>query len=374
MTVGGLDGAARIAWVTDEGGGDTPEKRADSIVLVEKNVEAIHADMRTGVDTVSVVGLKANVGMCMRGLALHGNGFIVTPEKYAEWGKLGVVRPYMSGKDIVGHPRGLYAIDLHGLGEEDVKRQYSQIWQRLYDTVKPERDQNNDPARKANWWLFGRPNTDLRQALKGLPRFIVTVETAKHRPFAFLDAAVAPDHGLVVIASDDAYTLGVLSSRVHHIWFNARCGRLVDRRVYNKTVCFDPFPFPDAAEEQKAEIRALGEALDAHIKAAQARGATITEIYNLAEALRADPKAKLSAAQRLTHERAATTVLLDLHEKLDTAVAGAYGWAEDMTDEDVLARLTALNLERAKEEAGGRVRWLRPEYQTRGEPRGARGE
>jgi len=39
------------------------------------------------------------------------------------------------------------------------------------------------------------------------------------------------------------------------------------------------------------------------------------------------------------------------HKKLDAAVAAAYGWPADLTDEQILERLLALNLERAAEEA-----------------------
>ncbi len=49
-------------------------------------------------------------------------------------------------------------------------------------------------------------------------------------------------------------------------------------------------------------------------------------------------------------------------DDLDTAVAVAYGWPADLSDNDILARLVALNQERAKEEAAGQVRWLRPDY------------
>jgi hypothetical protein len=372
MTVGGLEGSPRVAWVADEGGGDTPEARADSVVLAERDVEAIHADLRTGVDVDAVVGLRANHGLASRGVLLIGDGFRVSEERWDAWGRPDVVRPCMNGKDLVGRLRGLYVIDLYGLSEDDVKKRYPQIWQHLYDTVKPERDQNNSAPYRANWWIFGGPRVGLRSALRGMARYIVTVETAKHRVFTFLDAGVTPDNKLIVLASDDAYVLAVLSSKIHRVWCAARCGRLVDRGVYNKTTCFDTFPFPDAAEEQKAEIRALGEALDAHVKGAQGRGATITEIYNLVELLKGDANAKLNAAQRLTHQRAATDVLLGLHKKLDAAVSKAYGWPNDLSDEDTLARLTALNAERAKEEAEGTVRWLRPEYQakTRGEQRG----
>ncbi len=39
------------------------------------------------------------------------------------------------------------------------------------------------------------------------------------------------------------------------------------------------------------------------------------------------------------------------HKKLDAAVAAAYGWPADLTDEQILEKLLALNLERAAEEA-----------------------
>ena len=39
------------------------------------------------------------------------------------------------------------------------------------------------------------------------------------------------------------------------------------------------------------------------------------------------------------------------HKRLDAAVAGAYGWPADLTDEQILEKLLALNLERAVEES-----------------------
>jgi len=35
------------------------------------------------------------------------------------------------------------------------------------------------------------------------------------------------------------------------------------------------------------------------------------------------------------------------HRKLDEAVLDAYGWPHDLSDEEILARLLALNLDRA---------------------------
>ncbi|MFZ5719075.1 MAG: hypothetical protein ACOY5Y_06350 [Pseudomonadota bacterium] len=63
-------------------------------------------------------------------------------------------------------------------------------------------------------------------------------------------------------------------------------------------------------------------------------------------------------------------ILKELHDQIDAAVAEAYGWPADLSDEEILERLVALNAERAKEEAAGHVRWLRPDYQI---PRFAKG-
>lgn len=57
-------------------------------------------------------------------------------------------------------------------------------------------------------------------------------------------------------------------------------------------------------------------------------------------------------------------ILKELHDQLDTAVAEAYGWSVDLTDEAILGKLVALNAERAEEEKHGLVRWLRPDYQA----------
>ena len=54
-------------------------------------------------------------------------------------------------------------------------------------------------------------------------------------------------------------------------------------------------------------------------------------------------------------------ILKEYHDNLDTAVAAAYGWPADLTDNEILIRLVALNQERVREEAAGQIRWLRPD-------------
>jgi len=87
----------------------------------------------------------------------------------------------------------------------------------------------------------------MRKALNGLPRFIATTETSKHRWFTFLGSEILPDQKIRVIASKDAWLLAMLSSKFHVHWATSIGGRVGKGNdpVYNNTLCFDPFPFPD---------------------------------------------------------------------------------------------------------------------------------
>ena len=178
----------------------------------------------------------------------------------------------------------------------------------------------------------------------GLTRVIVTVETAKHRTFFVLPCETIAEHGTVTFGLDSYDLFGALSSRVHVVWALAAGGRLGvgnDPR-YNKSRCFDPFPFPVATPAQQQRIRALGEALDAHRKKQQALhpALTITGMYNVLEKLRSG--ASLTDKEKVIHEQGLVSVLQQLHDDLDAAVFDAYGWPRDLTDEQILERLVAL--------------------------------
>jgi len=71
----------------------------------------------------------------------------------------------------------------------------------------------------------------------------------------------------------------------------------------------------------------------------------------------------LTADEECIKEQGLIFILKELHEKLDRLVFRAYGWPETLGDEEILAKLVALNRERAAEERSGHVRWLRPDYQ-----------
>jgi hypothetical protein len=330
----------------------------------------IHENIRCGVETAAAAPLRSNSLVASMGPALGSRGFVVTLAQRASLVKRdGAVaakriRRLFNGRDFIEGPRGVYAIDTFGCSEPDLRKQTPAIYQHLYNTVRPERLQNRDRRLREHWWLFRRSNELCREMLNGLPRYIVTVETAKHRLFFFAESSILAEHGTISFGFDDAFFLGLMSSRLHVIWALAMGGTLEDRPRYNKTVCFDPFPFPVCGDAVKVRIRELAEQFDAHRKRRQALHPklTLTDMYNVLEKLRSGEE--LTAKDKTIHEHGLVSVLRQIHDDLDAAVFKAYGWPATLTDEEILERLVALNAERAAEEASGLIRWLRPEFQN----------
>ncbi len=346
-------------------------------ITFESHTGVIHSDLTIGADVTAALPLYANADISCPGVKLHGSGFIVTQEQAAYLGLERIpglerhIRHYRNGRDLTQKSRDAMVIDLFGLTLDQVKKSYPEVYQWVAEKVKPIRTANQNQTKDSQqyakkWWLFGKPRETFRPALAGLPRYIATVETSKHRFFVFLDQSILPDNKLINIALDDAYYLGVLSSRVHIFWALAQGGNLGvgNDPVYVKTRCFETFPFPDVTENQKAHIRELGEALDAHrkIQLAAHPDLTMTKMYNVLTKLQA--REELAQAERKIHEQGLITVLKEIHEDLDKAVLQAYGWPEGLETNDILQRLLDLNRERHMEEKQGHIRWLRPEYQN----------
>ncbi len=321
----------------------------------------IGSGLNIGADLEDVVELESNSLIANNGVMLGSRGFIVEASDAIQ-GSPSVLRPIINGNDILQRSRHARVIDFFGLNPDQARSAAPACYERVLTTVKPERDSNRRASRRNNWWLFGEVMPKMRKSLELLNRYIVTAETAKHRIFSFLEARVVPEHPLIAIALPDAFHLGILSSRTHIIFALAAGGTLEDRPRYNKSRCFDPFPFPECSEAQKARIRDLAEALDAHRKRAQAdHGLGLTDIYNVLEKVRAGES--LPAKDKAVHDAALVSTLKQLHDDLDSAVADAYGWPWPLADADILARVVALNTHRAAEEASGLIRWLRTDYQ-----------
>ena len=394
MTVGTLQTSAGtlLTSAAETPGGDG----AIDVTLIAKQ-GVIHADMTTGANVAAAGPLQGNACISSPGVKLHGAGFIVTSDEAVQLGFGRIqglehhIREYRNGRDLTDRPRNVRVIDLFGLKIEEVRHRFPEVYQWLLERVKPERDakgQTKDGAGYARyWWLHGKPRTELRPVLAALSRYVATVETAKHRTFQFLPSTILPDNMVIAIGLDDAHFLGVLSSKVHVTWALAAGGTLEDRPRYNKSRCFETFPFPDAKLDHKARIRDIAEQLDAHRKRQQAQHTdlTLTGMYNVLEKLKTGEA--LNAREKVIHEHGLVAVLKTLHDELDRTVLDSYVWSDlapllevangnaapgvpatrddckRALDDALLERLVGLNAGRAAEEQRGVIRWLRPEFQ-----------
>lgn len=403
MTVGTrTPGAGRLVTVADE------RKAPEGISLTDR-VGIINADLKIGADVTAAKELRSNQRIAANGCALHGNGFLLTEGEAASFGWpttpgiAEIIKPYRNGRDLMDHARALMVIDAFGLSEADLQARWPQIYAHLLDHVKPHRDQNARESIRKYWWLFGWPRPELRKALHGLDRYVVTVETTKHRVFQFVDKEIVPDHMLVCIALSGGYELGVLTSRFHLQWTYANSGLLgvasfKQGHRYTKSQCFDSFPFPDTSDEAlKQRVCDAAEKLDALRKQVMGQhpDLTLTKLYNTLQSLRAAEAScgTLSEKERDIATRGCVSLIRQYHDEIDAAVAEAYGWVdlvplmhmgaaassagspaanplsaalEERVEEIIIERLVALNKERAEEEARGQVRWLRPEFQASG--------
>ncbi|MFC6667860.1 type IIL restriction-modification enzyme MmeI [Deinococcus radiopugnans] len=208
------------------------------------------------------------------------------------------------------------------------------------EKIKPERDKNNDRRRRTYWWQLGRAGTELKQATSALPRFIGIPRVAKHLLPVWLPAGTLPDSQVVSIARDDDFTFGVLASSIHRVWARAQgtyMGVGNDLR-YTPSTTFETFPFPETTAEQRSDIEKWARYV------VQVRGhlltqdpkATLTGLYNEVGHLQETPDAANPVA-----------ALVTAHARLDSAVTAAYGWEWPLAEDELLARLLALNLERA---------------------------
>jgi type II restriction/modification system DNA methylase subunit YeeA len=281
-----------------------------------------------------------------------------------------VVRPLKNASDIVRVPSDRWIVDF-GERTENAAAFHAKPFGYVQTAVKPLRDNNRDRQRRERWWQLGRSGADLRSAKEHLARVIATPRVAKHRVFVWLHAAVVPDSRLFILAKDDDATFGIIHSRLHEAWLLATCSwhGVGNDPTYNGESCFETFPFPIgmtpniaptayAADPRAIAIataaKALVEARDRWLNppelvdivpevvpgfpdrlvpkdaaaAISLKGRTLTGLYNM----RGTPEG---------------TWLDNLHRALDEAVAAAYGWPVDITIDDALGRLLALNHARA---------------------------
>lgn len=339
-----LDGASVRVSIVGFDNGLEPQYFLDG-----NAVPAINSDLSTTTDVTKAIGLEENHALCFLGVMKVGpfdidentaHRLLSAPLNPNNRPNVDVVRKRLGGQDITGRPRHGWIIDFVEMSQEEASL-YEAPFEYVRQIVKPVRDTASERRLKELWWLHGRSRPSLRAALAPLHRCIVTPEVAKHRIFVWMPTDTIPDHTCHVVAREDDYAMGVLQSKVHERWSLA-AGNFMgvgnDPR-YNSSRTFETFPFPwPPGQEPTDDPR-----VQTIAQAAQELNSKREIWLNPPGMAEADLKKRT-----LTNLYNARPTWLDLaHKKLDAGVAAAYGWPADLSDEQILERLLALNLERA---------------------------
>ena len=349
-------------------------------------VDEIYTDLTArrdgaGVDLTKARRLARNAGVAFMG-DTKGGPFDVPGELAREWlqepanpngrPNSDVLKPWMNGMSVTRRSADKWIVDFGWTMVREEAALYEAPFQHAQEHVHPMRQRNRRESYRRNWWRHVEPRQGMWSALGGLSRYIVTPTVAKHRLFAWLDARVCPDHQLIVIARDDDTTFGILHSRLHKVWslrMGTWLGKGNDPR-YTPTTTFETFPFPDGLSP---DVPANDYATDPRAQAIASAARQLVELRGrwlnppeLAEWVEEpvpgypqrpvprDRKAAVALKKRtLTNlYNARPQWLSDAHARLDAAVAAAYGWPAEITDDAALGELFTQNL--AGGHTGGR--------------------
>jgi type II restriction/modification system DNA methylase subunit YeeA len=340
-----LDGASvRVSIIAFDNGTER------ELVLDGSSTTHINSDLTGGINLTEAVPLSENAGIAFMGDTKVGP-FEIPEARARMWlpasnpnGKPNsdVLRPWANGREITHRPQGLWIVDFPpGMTEEEAA-QYEAPFEYIKSAVRPfRREARSGDRTGVAWWIHQRPRPDMREAISSCAMYIATARVSKHRVFAFLRPEVLPDARVVAIARADDYFFGTLQARVHEAWALATSSRhgVGNDPTYNVTTCFDTFPFPWPPGKEPAD--------DPRVQAIAAAAKDLVEKRDRwlnPEGMR-EADLKKRTLTNLYNQR---PTWLDLaHKKLDQVVLDAYAWPHDLTDDQILERLLALNLERA---------------------------
>jgi hypothetical protein len=307
--------------------------------------------------------------------------------------------PYIGGEEVntsPTHAHHRYVINFGEMTEEEARR-WPDLMAIVEERVKPERlllGNNADAKRrKKNWWLWGRYTPGLFAAIRGLDRVLVISRIGNAFGLTFISGTIVINEKVVVFPFEGCAPFAILQSRTHEVWARFLSSTLKDDLQYTPTACFETFPFPKDWETQAA-LEDAGRTYYEFRAALMVRNIEgLTKTYNRFH----DPDERSPDILKLR----------ELHAAMDRAILDAYGWKDldptceflldyeededeegngpaprgrgrkkpwryrwpDETRDEVLARLLALNHERAEAE---RLSGAAAEKKTKGRVKGGR--
>lgn len=361
----------------------------DSKILDGSIVAEINPNLTANTDVTTACPLTENFNLSFMGDS-KGGVFDITEDVALEFltspnphgmPNSDVIVPWVNGSDLTSRNRWMWIIDFGCTMTEADASKYEVPFEFVREHVKPERDKNARDTYRRFWWRHVEARPAMRDALEPLTRFVCTTRVSKHRLFVWQTAPTLPDSATFAFAKSEDSFMGFLHSRIHEVWARSQGTQVRERESgfrYTPTSCFETFVFPKCNASTLAAISDSAKELDTlrsnwlnppewtQEEVLQFPGSTTgpwkkfvrkpdlrgigTVKYPRSIPKDADCAAKLQK-RTLTNLYNERPTWLDLaHKKLDEAVFAAYGWPSNLTDDEILSRLLALNLERAAKE------------------------
>lgn len=310
-----------------------PPAEVQRFTLDGHPVDGITSHLRPGQHSPEPAMLAGNRGRAFIGCQPTGPGFIVddgTAAALHTAGEADVVRRYLTSDDITDAPGAAPSRWIIDFGTRPLEQamKYPKSLAIVRRDVKPDRDRNTQRHFARLWWQFAWPRPEMRRAIEGKTRYICSTLTGKRLLFAWADASWCPSNIVGVMAFEDDYAMGVLSSRAHGAWAWSRSSTFETRLRYTPSTAFETFPWPPTPSATRRE--AISDA-SRHLLALREQLAAqdhlgLTKLYNAVD-------------------DGAYLPLQKAHRQLDNAVAAAYGWPRTVAQDDaeLVRRLGELN-------------------------------
>lgn len=354
-------------------------------VLDGKQVDKINADLTSGEDVVDACVLEENQDVAFQGVKQNGpfeieasvaRELLGSPQNVNGLKNERVVRKFVENDDVTMRDTDLWILDFTSFPSQEDAVMFELPFKHVRAVQEARSTRvvgaSTETAKLDKFWLMQRPRHELRAAIASLARVIAVPETSEHRLFRFLPSNSVFSGSLFVIARDDDASFGCLHSRIHDVWATSQGNRLGagNQRRYNASRTFETFPFPDGLTPN---IPAADYANDPRAIAIAKAAARLNElrenwlnppdlVQRVPEVVPGYPDRILPvdvAAAAILKKRTLTNLYnerpawLDMaHKDLDAAVAAAYGWPADLSDDEILERLFKLNQERAATPGG----------------------
>ncbi|MEH2040397.1 DNA methyltransferase [Nostoc sp.] len=303
-------------------------------------VSKINSSLTATIDVSQAARLKANLNKCFQGIKPVGKGFLITQQQAQDWIKANsrnkeVLKLYSDANSLTGSIQGKpqrWIIDFNNFSIEEAS-DYTLPFNHVKVSVKPERDNQRDNRARVYWWRFERTRPEMRTTIYPLSYYFNIPRHSKWFIFLPAQSNWLPADSTNIVASDDLYILGILTSKVHRFWVKAQSSTLKGDTRYTHNTCFETFPFPQTPDTKLVQqIRSKAEELHEYrTQQMESKKCGITILYN-----------------KFFDEP--TSQLYKLHEQLDKLVMQAYGFD---SGDDILEKVLELNLELAEKEKQG---------------------